>query len=63
MQQSDLLKPNGSCFSKRNSDDPEFNAWAAETGLPYTHLSRICTMSIGENYAVERLMAMSGDGE
>ena len=29
----------------------QFNAWAQETGLPYTHLSRICAMSIGENYA------------
>ena len=27
----------------------QFNAWAAETGLPYTHLSRICALSIGEN--------------
>jgi 3-methyladenine DNA glycosylase Tag len=27
----------------------QFNAWAAETGLPYMHLSRICAMSIGEN--------------
>jgi 3-methyladenine DNA glycosylase Tag len=29
----------------------QFNAWAAETGLPLTHLSRICAMSIGENRA------------
>lgn len=29
----------------------QFNAWAEETGLPYVHLSRICAMSIGENYA------------
>jgi hypothetical protein len=29
----------------------QFNAWAAETGLPYVYLSRICAMSIGENYA------------
>jgi 3-methyladenine DNA glycosylase Tag len=29
----------------------QFNAWAAETGLPYIHLSRICAMSIGENRA------------
>jgi 3-methyladenine DNA glycosylase Tag len=29
----------------------QFNAWAAETGLPYVHLSRICAMSIGENHA------------
>ena len=28
----------------------QFNAWAAETGLSYLHLSRICAMSIGENY-------------
>src|SRR5262249_36315219 len=28
----------------------QFNAWLEETGLPLTHLSRICAMSIGENY-------------
>ncbi len=28
----------------------QFNAWAKETGLPLTHLSRICALSIGENY-------------
>jgi 3-methyladenine DNA glycosylase Tag len=33
----------------------QFNAWAKETGLPYTHLSRICAMSIGENYSAETL--------
>jgi 3-methyladenine DNA glycosylase Tag len=33
----------------------QFNAWSKETGLPYIHLSRICAMSIGENYAVEKL--------
>lgn len=27
----------------------QFNAWAAETHLPYVHLSRICAMSMGEN--------------
>ena len=27
----------------------QFNAWASETGLPYTHLSRICALSAGEN--------------
>jgi 3-methyladenine DNA glycosylase Tag len=30
----------------------QFNAWAAETGLPYVHLSRICAMSIGESHAL-----------
>jgi 3-methyladenine DNA glycosylase Tag len=29
----------------------QFNAWAEETGLSNVHLSRICAMSIGENYA------------
>ena len=28
----------------------QFNAWAKETGLPYVHLSRICAISIGENF-------------
>jgi len=27
-----------------------FNAWQQETGLPYTHLSRIAACSVGENY-------------
>ena len=39
----------------------QFNAWAAETGLPYTHLSRICAMSIGENYQPSQLAEL-GDG-
>jgi 3-methyladenine DNA glycosylase Tag len=33
----------------------QFNAWAEETGLPYVHLSRICAMSIGENFSQIRL--------
>jgi len=33
----------------------QFNAWAAETGLPYVHLSRICAMSIGENHEPREL--------
>lgn len=32
----------------------QFNAWAEETGLPHTHLSRICAMSIGENRRPEK---------
>ena len=35
----------------------QFNAWADATKLPFTHLSRICAMSIGENYPIERLEA------
>jgi len=39
-----------------------FNAWHGETGLPYVHLSRICAMSAGANYAAEKLAQM-GSGE
>ena len=28
----------------------QFNTWAKETGLPYTHLSRICALSMGRNH-------------
>jgi 3-methyladenine DNA glycosylase Tag len=38
----------------------QFNAWAKETGLPRIHLSRICAMSIGENYAAETLRSRGG---
>ena len=33
----------------------QFNAWAKESGLPISHVSRICALSIGENHAVARL--------
>lgn len=38
----------------------QFNVWAKESGLPYVHLSRICAMSIGENYEPSKLANMSG---
>jgi 3-methyladenine DNA glycosylase Tag len=38
----------------------QFEAWAKESGLSYTHISRICAMSIGENYAAETLAEMGG---
>lgn len=38
------------------------NAWARESGLPFTHISRICAMSIGPNYDAETLQkAMGGE--
>ncbi|RST79888.1 DNA-3-methyladenine glycosylase I [Aquibium carbonis] len=37
------------------------NAYAAETGLSYTHLSRILALSIGENRAAEDLRAYVGE--
>ena len=33
----------------------QLNAWAKESGLPITHVSRICALSIGENHDVGRL--------
>src|SRR5476649_1152430 len=33
----------------------QLNAWAKESGLPISHVSRICALSIGENHAVARL--------
>lgn len=33
----------------------QINEWAQESGLPLTHISRICSLSIGENHPAERL--------
>jgi 3-methyladenine DNA glycosylase Tag len=41
----------------------QFNAWGQETGLPLTHLSRICAMSIGENYGAEMLRSRAAMDE
>jgi 3-methyladenine DNA glycosylase Tag len=41
----------------------QFNAWAKETGLSYVHISRICAMSIGENYSAETLARRMGGDE
>jgi len=38
----------------------QFNAWAEETGLPYVQLSRICAMSVGENYSTETMARLIG---
>jgi len=41
----------------------QFNVWHEETGLPYVQLSRICAMSIGENYSADKLASYAGDDE
>jgi 3-methyladenine DNA glycosylase Tag len=41
----------------------QFNAWAGETGLPYIHLSRICAMSIGENYEASEIARRTRSGD
>jgi 3-methyladenine DNA glycosylase Tag len=39
----------------------QFNAWAEETGLPVVQLSRICALSIGENYPPSALASMGDE--
>lgn len=39
----------------------QLNAWAKESKLPMVHISRICAMSIGENYAAEKLAEMGAE--
>ncbi|RTM06729.1 MAG: DNA-3-methyladenine glycosylase I [Hyphomicrobiales bacterium] len=49
--------------SKRDLDkiQAQINRWAAETGLPRRHISRILAMSIGENRSAEALREYMGD--
>lgn len=39
----------------------QFNVWAEETGLSYTHLSRIAAFSMGENLSAERLAEIGAE--
>jgi 3-methyladenine DNA glycosylase Tag len=41
----------------------QLNTWAAETGLPYVHLSRILAMSTGPNRTPEEIRQYVGDGD
>jgi 3-methyladenine DNA glycosylase Tag len=41
----------------------QMNRWAMETGLPYAHLSRILSMSIGENRSPDALRSRMGGEE
>ncbi|TWS97830.1 DNA-3-methyladenine glycosylase I [Reyranella sp. CPCC 100927] len=47
----------------RRKIQDQFNAWAAESGLPLVHVSRICAMSIGQNYDAETLRRRVGGEE
>lgn len=38
----------------------QLDAWAGETGLPRVHISRICAMSVGENYEAGKIATMAG---
>jgi hypothetical protein len=47
----------GSGTSKKDlrAAQAQLNAWARESGLPITHVSRTCALSIGTNHDVTRL--------
>jgi 3-methyladenine DNA glycosylase Tag len=49
--------------SKRDLDkiQAQVNEWARETGLPRKHISRILSMSIGENHAPETIRQYTGE--
>lgn len=40
---------------KDQAAQAQINEWARESGLLLTHISRICSMSIGENHDAARL--------
>lgn len=39
----------------------QFNAWHRESGLPYSHLSRIAACSVGDNYLNQSLLRANSD--
>ena len=49
--------------SKKDIDkiQAQLNTWAAQTGLPRRHISRILAMSIGENHSPEALREYMGE--
>jgi 3-methyladenine DNA glycosylase Tag len=49
------LSATGTSKKDLKAAQAQINAWAKESGLPITHVSRICALSIGENYDVARL--------
>lgn len=49
------LSATGTSKKDLRAAQAQLNAWRAESGLPMTHVSRICALSIGENYDVARL--------
>ena len=49
------LSATGTSKKDLRAAQAQLNAWKAESGLPMAHVSRICALSIGENYDVARL--------
>ena len=49
------LSATGTSKKDLRAAQAQLNAWKQESGLPMAHVSRICALSIGENYDVARL--------
>lgn len=49
------LSATGTSKKDLRAAQAQLNAWATESGLPMTHVSRTCALSIGENRDVARL--------
>ena len=49
------LSESGTSKKDLRAAQAQLNAWRAESGLPMAWVSRICALSIGENYDVARL--------
>lgn len=49
------LSATGTSKKDLRAAQAQINAWAKESGLPITHISRTCALSIGENHDVARL--------
>ena len=54
------LSATGTSMRDLKAAQAQLNAWAKESDLPVTHVSRICALSIGENYAADKLAEMGG---
>ncbi len=55
----DIAETPGSKKDQQKVQD-QINRWAAETGMPRAHISRILAMSIGDNNSPEKLQAYTG---
>ena len=49
------LSATGTSKKDLRAAQAQLNAWKEESGLPMAYVSRICALSIGENYDVARL--------
>ncbi|RBP51540.1 DNA-3-methyladenine glycosylase I [Arenicella xantha] len=54
------INPNASSQRDLKKIQEAFNDWHHETGLPYTHLSKLLSYSVGDNVPVEVLTGYQG---